>query len=126
MDHLGRGAYGAGVGGCKRRIFGGNMQSTSEKRCPSLTAYGGEMDTGMGPELMAYHTEYTVCQIGVVKHSPVQGCTYVRNDEKQEMKQVGNTDRSPLDDMWMKSGWGNLHSLFCLLHDVEQVLSSRL
>jgi hypothetical protein len=47
MGPLPNGGFGAGVGGCKRRISAGNTQSTSEKRYPSSTVCGGGMHTVM-------------------------------------------------------------------------------
>ena len=46
MGRSRNGAFGAVVGGCKRRIFVGNTQSTSERRYPSLTVCGRETRTG--------------------------------------------------------------------------------
>jgi hypothetical protein len=59
LSFMGRprsGGYGAGVGRCKRRIFGGSTQSTSGRRCPNLTACGGEMHMGMELELTVCRT----------------------------------------------------------------------
>jgi hypothetical protein len=47
MGPLPSDAFGADVGGCKRRTFAGSMQSTSERPCPSSIACGGGMHTGM-------------------------------------------------------------------------------
>ena len=47
MGPLPSGAFGAGVGGCKRWISVGSTPSTSERPCPSSIACGEGMHTGM-------------------------------------------------------------------------------